>query len=116
MMAALYSLGIKTDLRLAGDTSHYFSVIDSGSITERLTNEDINYSGSVRNGLTVYNFTADTSKMISKAHTYSITIGGTNYDIKKSGLSIIVYDKELKKVADTINFSLSDEGIAAERF
>lgn len=114
LMNTLFSLGFTTELREVRDGTHYCAVKDSSGIVEQLTEEDLQFSGSIRNGLASYSFVVDTANMTSK--TYKMTIGGTDCSGIRTGLNFVVYDNELKSVIDRVNFDTTSEELTATRY
>lgn len=114
LMNMLFAMGFTTELREVRDGTHYCALKDAGGIVEQLTEEDLQFSGSIRNGLTPYSFLVDTTNMITK--TYKMTIGGTDYSGLVTGLNFVVYDNERKQVVDRVNFDTTTEGRTATRY
>jgi len=116
IMNRLTTLGFTTDLRGIPDGTHYCAIKDASSITEKLTDEDFNFSGSIREGLTTYSYTINTTNMLQRYKTYNMTINGVQCGNQKLGLDIVVYDNELKTIIDKINFNTTVEGHTASRY
>ncbi|MBP3195622.1 MAG: hypothetical protein J6N21_01265, partial [Butyrivibrio sp.] len=116
IMNKLHSLGFKSELRGVSENTHYCAAKSPSGISEELTAENIKSSGSVRNGLTPYTFTIDTSAMIPRGHTYSLNISGTECGSASPGLNFIVYDDEQKMIIDKVNFNTSVAELTATRY
>ena len=107
---ALKSLGFQADLEGADSSMHYCAVADAGGVTEKLTADDMSFSGSVRGGLIPYTFRIDTSVMRPRYHTYSLMINGVEYGGSGDGMRIVVYDNELKGIIDTATIMADETG------
>lgn len=114
LMNTLFSLGFTTELREVRDGTHYYAVKDSSGIVEQLTEEDFQFSGAIRNGLTSYSYVVDTANMTTK--TYKLTIDGTDCSGIRTGLNFVVYDNELKSVVDRVNFDTTSQELTATRY
>lgn len=108
-------LGFTADLRNIQGNYHYCAV-KSDTIKEDLTDEDINITGSVRDGRTLYSYTIDTSVMMPEFWTYSMKVDGNECGNRGNGLNIVVYDNDLKCIIDKVNIDLSSEGRAITRY
>lgn len=113
-MNALFALGFSTELRGVRDGTHYCAVRDSAGTTERLTEEDLQFTGSIRGGLTTYAFTVDTSQMTNKI--YQLTVDGIACSNISTGLTIVVYDNEFKEIVDRVNFDTTTEDHTATHY
>lgn len=113
-MNALFALGFSTELRGVRDGTHYCAVRDSAGTTERLTEEDLQFTGSIRGGLTTYAFTVDTSQMTNKI--YQLTVDGIVCSNIPTGLTIVVYDNEFKEIVDRVNFDTTTEDHTATHY
>ena len=114
LMNTLFSLGFATELREVRDGTHYCAVKDSSSTIEQLTEEDLQFSGAIRNGLTSYSFVVDTANMTSK--TYKMTIDGADCSGIRTGLNFVIYDNEQKSIIDRVNFDTTSEELTATRY
>lgn len=114
IMNTMFALGFATELREVRDGTHYCAVMDAGGNVERLTEEDLQFSGSIRNGLTTYSFQVDTANMTSK--TYKLTVDGSDCSGRHTGLNFVVYDNELKTVVDRVNFDTTVPELTATRY
>ena len=81
---------------------------------EQLTEEDLQFSGAIRNGLTTYSFQVDTTNMVHK--TYKMMVDGTDCSGLTTGLNFVVYDNEQKQVIDRVNFNTTTEELTATRY
>lgn len=113
-MNALFSLGFSTELRGVRDGTHYCAVKDASGTVEQLTEEDLQFTGAIRNGLTTYSFKVDTTNMTSK--TYELKIGDSNCSGMTTGLNFVIYDNEQKMVIDRVNFDTTTEELTATRY
>lgn len=116
IMDRLLALGFNTDLREISDGTHYCAVKDSSGITERLTEKDLNFSGSIRGGLTTYSFKIDTSVMITNYQTYSMMINGVQCGNKNAGLNIVIYDNDLKCIIEKVNLNTNVPELTITRY
>lgn len=114
IMNALFALGFTAELREARDGTHYCGVKDAGQFVEKLTEEDVQFSGAIRGGLTTYAFTVATANMTAK--TYQLQIDEDDYSGLTEGLNIVVYDNEEKTVVDTVNFDTTTPELTATRY
>lgn len=101
----LNKLGFQTELRGTGAGTHFFAVKDGNKITEKLTSDDVSFSGSIRNGTVLYHFCMDSSYVLPENYIFSLKIDGEECVNSASGLHIIVYDNENKNIIDKICFS-----------
>lgn len=115
IMERLFALGFTTELRDMPDGYHYCAVKDGTKVREELTEQDLNLSGSIRDGKTIYRFCIDTSLMIPDSHTYSLTIDGTECGNRNEGINIIVYDNEQKAIIDSVNVNTNDPAFTVTR-
>lgn len=112
----LQSLGLKSMLAGVQNGMHYCAVIDSDGIVEDLSEGNVNLTGSIRGGYTLYSFIIDKSKLAEKTHIYSLKIDGQECGNKLNGLNFVVYDKDMKMVVDKVNFDTSLEDKPASRY
>lgn len=100
----LYNLGLRKDITNSGVKS-YVAIIDNGNlIFEELSDEAIYYNNMI-NGKQV----TIESKGWKVGDDGSIKIDGKEYMIpKQRGLGIVVYDKILNKVVDSVTFDIKD--------
>ncbi len=103
------ALGFTNDIKQAKDGTHYCAVKSDGKTMEKCVSEDLDFSGSIRNGVVQYRFTIDTKKMTQKGHKYSMVVNGTECGNTKAGLDIVVYDNEYKKIIDKVNIDTTVE-------
>lgn len=116
IMNKLFMLGFTTDLRGIPDGTHYCAVKDSGNITERMSEGNIVFSGSIRDGLTVYDFNINTSVMYVDYQTFSMIVDGVECGNQSVGLNIVVYDNKLKMIIDKVNFNTNVAELIAMRY
>ena len=85
--------------------TNYVAVIEQGNVLYSEQGDDLlEYSGKIE---------ANTSKEKEysiDSVTKSIVIGGEEYSLKGKGLNVVVYNKYLQKVVDSINIYLDNEG------
>ena len=110
-----YKIGFSTDLRSIPVGTHYCAV-NSDCVIEKLTNEDIAFSGTVRDGKTIYSFMIDTSVMLSNYRKYSMIVNGTECGNQNTGINIVVYDRDLKTIIDKVNINLTTEEKTITRY
>ena len=116
IMSRLNALGYTANLIGVPNGTFYCAVKDGNSIIEKLTTDDIRFSGTIRGGLAEYEFLIDTSVMSTQNQTFSMIIAGKqcgNYD---PGLNFVVYDNDLKQIIDIVNFNTNEEDIPAARY
>lgn len=116
IMFRLFNLGFTTDLRSVPDGTHYCAVKDSSGITEKLSNDDVSFSGSIRGGLTIYSFIINTSVMLKPYQTYSMIVNGDECGNQKDGLNIVIYDNDLKNIIDKVNINTNDAELTVTRY
>lgn len=109
IMNKLRALGFTTDLQGIADGIHYCAVKDSEGITEKLTSDDLSFSGSIRNGASTYGFVINTTMMMKRDHKYSMIVAGTECGDSEPGLHVVVYDNELKMIIDKTRFNTGEE-------
>ena len=114
----LAALGFKCDLRNQPDGMHYCAVKDGGSGTiEKLTSEDIQWTGSIRNGLTIYKFTVTAAGLPRFYYKCSMDVAGAECgNGNHAGINIVVYDNDLKSVIDKVNFDTTVPELPATRY
>lgn len=112
IMTKLFTLGFATDLREMPYYIQYCAVKDPSGVTEQLSADGIiSFSGSIRGGLTTYNFNMDRENQ-----TYSMMINGIQCCDQNAGLNIIIYDNDLKNIVDRVNFNTDDVRLTATRY
>lgn len=116
IMLRLFNLGFTTDLRFVPEGSHYCAVKDSSGIIEKISNDNISFSGSIRDGLTIYSFNINTSVMLKEYQTYSMIVNGAECGNQKAGLNIVVYDHVHKGIVDKININTNDAALTVTRY
>lgn len=114
LMNMLFAMGFATELREVRDGTHYCALKDASGFVEQLTEEDLQFSGAIRNGLTTYSFQVDTTNMVHK--TYKMMVDGTDCSGLTTGLNFVVYDNEQKQVIDRVNFNTTTEELTATRY
>ncbi len=110
-----HDLGFVTDLKDIRADSHYCAV-RSDTVREDLSSEDVGFSGSVRDGKTIYSFMIDTSVMMPEFWTYSMKVDGNECGRPDQGLNIVVYDNDLKRIIDKVNIDLTGENRNLTRY
>ena len=108
-------LGFTTDLRKIPKGNHYCAV-KSTEIIEKMTDEDIAFSGNARNGKMTYHFLIDTSIMIPMYQKYSMVIDDMECGSQNAGIDIVVYDSEFKQIIDRVNINTTIEERTLTRF
>lgn len=110
-----FALGFATDLRSIPEGNHYCAV-KSDSIIEKMTSEDIAFSGTIRNGKMIYNFLIDTTNMLPNYQKFSMVINGTECGNQNTGIDIVVYDSDFKQIIDKVNINTTVEEKTMTRY
>lgn len=110
-----FALGFATDLRSIPEGNHYCAV-KSDSIIEKMTSEDIAFSGTIRNGKMIYNFLIDTTNMLPNYQKFSMVINGTECGNQNTGIDIVIYDSEFKQIIDKVNINTTVEEKTMTRY
>ena len=97
-------LGFSTDIQSIKEGSRYCGVKAEKKI-EKVTNEDLAFSGSTRDGKVIYSFTIDTSVMMQSNQTFSMVIDGKECGNQSVGMDIVVYDHDFKMIVDKVNIN-----------
>lgn len=116
LMGRLYALGFTCDLRGVETGIHYVAVKNEGEVIEKITNENIGITGSLRNGSEQYSITINTDVMIDSGRTYSMIIAGQECGNKSNGINIVVYDNDLQCIVDKVNIDTSVEERTFSRY
>ncbi len=111
----LHELGFDCELSGVPEDTHYCAVKSSGKVVEKLSSEDIKFSGSVRKGLVTYSYNIDTTIMVTRGHKYQLFLDGEDYGSSMNGLMFLIYDEEMKQIVDRVNFDTSTEELTATR-
>lgn len=100
----LRSLGLKADCRekLRGG---YWAVIRPGFIEEDTGKDTAVHTGHIRGGEVSYSIGSGGNCQDSGSLKSSIIIDGREYSPDLPGLNIVVYDNELRRVIDAVNFN-----------
>lgn len=104
----LKRLGFSLESQDVKSGTHYCAVKDRGKITEKITDDDIQLTGAIRDGLTTYSYMIDTTNMLPMCHIFSLKIDGQEYGSSDKGLKFVIYDNEMKSVVDTVNFDKNE--------
>jgi len=115
IMNKMKALGFTCDLKSAEDKTHYCAVKDNDQIIEKFTKDDLHFSGSIRDGLTVYSFNIDTSIMKQKFRTYSMVIAGQECGNQENGITFTVFDNDMGTLIDTVTFDTTTSEMTATR-
>ena len=110
-----HSLGFSTDLRNIPAGNHYCAV-KSDSVIEKMTDEDIAFSGTVRDGKMIYNFLIDTSVMMPNYQKFSMVVNGIECGNQNAGIDIVVYDSDFKQIVDKVNINTTIEEKTMTRY
>ena len=116
IMEKLNALGFTTNLIGVPNGTFYCAVKDGSNIIEKLTTDDVKFSGTVRDGLAQYEFNIDTSFMSTHNQTFSMIIAGAQCGNYNPGLNFVVYDNDLKQIIDKVNFNTNQADIPAKRY
>lgn len=79
----------------------YLAIINNGAVYEDVGYEKLEYSGTIRNGITKFTLISSGSQ---RENISSIILDEKDYSKNKRGLNIVVYDNVLKKIVDSVNF------------
>lgn len=105
----LKAIGVKSDIKDKYRWS-YISVLDNNKpIYEKVENAPLEYKTKI-NDIKVEII----SKGLNVGNNSSIKINGKEYSKNKRGLNIVVYDKLLQEVADSVSFD-THQGLASSR-
>lgn len=105
----LKAIGVKSDIKDKHRWS-YISILDSNkAIYEKVENAPLEYKTKI-NDIKI----EIVSKGYSVGNSSSIKIDGKEYSKNKRGLNIVVYDKLLQKIADSVSFDTHD-GLTSTR-
>lgn len=108
----LYNLGLQFSVSERMQDS-YCAVIEQGEVVyEEVTSDALNYTGSVRNGNTLYTLqsrgsnTGSSSSIVINNVDYcaAFSVYAKNYAAASKGLNIVVYDMMTSKVIDRVTF------------
>ena len=110
--AKLEQLGFNGIRDVPNDT-YYLGIRSDGKTYEMDEADHIVYSGSLRNGYTVYK--VDEGRISDELKLDTISIDDRNYGMESPGLQIIVYDDEKKKVIDSVLFDTTSDSLEAKR-
>jgi hypothetical protein len=109
--SALRSLGLKTDFNADIYRYSYVAIIDSGHVIyEACSPDKIEYKYKVTEDMDITAISAG----FSVGNLSSILFSDEEYSPNKRGLNIVVFDKSIRYIADSVNFD-TDEGTDAFR-
>ena len=98
----LNALGLSTDWVSSAPAGGYLAVHENGIDIQEWYGPGTEVSGSIRDGRDTYTLRCATDDGESSSR---IQINGKDYCANRKGLNIVVYDKELKYVVDSISLS-----------
>lgn len=104
MIDAWHNIGFKTDLRSISAGCHYCAV-KSDDLIEKISSEDMAFSGSICGGMVPYEFLIDTTYMALSRHKYSMVLDGTECGNRNEGINIVVYDRDFKVIVEKVNIN-----------
>ena len=81
-----------------------------------MTDEDIAFSGTVRDGKMIYNFLIDTSVMMPNYQKFSMVVNGIECGNQNAGIDIVVYDSDFKQIVDKVNINTTIEEKTMTRY
>lgn len=110
-LGLLRNFGIAAPLDACAQAS-YYAIIDGDYVYDQLGGEMLSTSGALRNGVESYEITS-AGKVCGNS--CSIKINGTKYAVNETGLNIVVYNNELKKVIDSVCFDTSSPELTVTR-
>ena len=84
----------------------YYAVINGDNSDEMIGNEELYSNGTLRDGVTTYEISSAGKEC---GNSSSIIIDGTEYSLNQSGMNIVVYCLDTKKVIDTVCFDTGDD-------
>ena len=98
----LKALGLKKNLRKMEDFS-YLAVIEPGKgVVEKYERENaVAYSGTIRDRSTLIEMTSNIYQVGTSS---SIIIDGEDYCDGSAGITVVVYDNDMRKVIDSVTF------------
>lgn len=109
-------LGFETDLCNLADGLHYLGIRSREGIIENTSGSDVSFSGAIRGGKTTYIYNIDTSKMMDRYHTYSLTIDGVECSNETLSLHAIIFDYDEKKVVDKVDIITDSEELLMKHY
>ncbi|MDE7311666.1 MAG: hypothetical protein K2N87_08650 [Eubacterium sp.] len=107
----LARLGCRTEL-FAAQECGFLAVISGADITEQAGAGQLMDSGTIPDGSVTYELLSDDS---DNSENSSIILDGTEQSKNSRGLNIVVYQRDTKKVIDTVCFDTGAEGSPAIR-
>ena len=105
-------LGIQTNLK-GKIQSSFYAIITPDSVKEQISGtKSLSAEGNIHNNQIPYSITSAGADAGNKS---SIKIDGKEYSKSMRGLNIVVYDNDIMRVVDSVNFDTSSDAIPAKR-
>ena len=108
----LEKLGVRTNLEKDSQNSFY-AVVTPDGVKEQINSvKTISTGGNIHNNQVPYSISSAGPDTEDKS---SIKIDGKEYSKSMRGLNIVVYDNDIMRVVDSVNFDTSSDAIPAKR-
>ena len=116
ILSRMKKLGLSPNLKGTEDGTHNCAVKDNNYVIEKLTKDNIIFSGSIRNGAVIYKLNVNTDAINERGHAYSMVIDGKQCGNQYDGINIVVYDNDLKCIIDKININTNSEELKMQTY